>query len=159
MQRTLRHLLRDHSDIDDVVQEVFIQVFRSVGRFKGDSRFSTWLYRVAVNVGLMHLRKRRHGPQTAAVAVPDEPAPEAASPASEAMRSQKREAVQRILEALSEKKRVVFVLHDLCGKQAKEISDILDVPVLTVRTRVHYARKEFYAQAVNELSLDGELEG
>jgi RNA polymerase sigma-70 factor (ECF subfamily) len=156
--RTLRQLLRHSPDIDDVVQDVFIQVFRSVRHFKGDSRFSTWLYRVAVNVGLMHLRKRKSSPQATGAAVVEEVAPDSENPAAEAMRAEKRAAVQRILDALSDKKRVVFVLHDLCGKQAKEIADILEISVLTVRTRLHYARKEFYAQAANEPSLDGELE-
>ena len=156
--RTLRQLLRHSPDIDDVVQDVFIQVFRSVRHFKGDSRFSTWLYRVAVNVGLMHLRKRKANPQATVLPTVEEAAPEAESPAHEAMRAEKRAAVQRILDSLSEKKRVVFVLHDLCGKQAKEISEILDVSVLTVRTRLHYARKDFYAQAASEPSLDGELD-
>jgi RNA polymerase sigma-70 factor (ECF subfamily) len=106
----------------------------------------------------MHLRKRKANPQAGGAAVAEEAAPEAESPAHEAMRAEKRAAVQRILDLLSEKKRVVFVLHDLCGKQAKEISEILDISVLTVRTRLHYARKDFYAQAAAEPSLDGELD-
>jgi RNA polymerase sigma-70 factor (ECF subfamily) len=151
--RTLYRVLGPRSDdLEDVVQEVFIEVFRSIPRFRGDARISTWLYRVAVNVALQRLRKGRRlaevgspdGPDVA-----DEQTPQRALEAHERLL-----AVYRILDQLSPKKRVVFVLHEIEGREPKEIATIVGAPVLTVRTRLHYARKEFYARAAREPALD-----
>ena len=65
------------------------------------------------------------------------------------------DAVYRILDELSPKKRVVFILHEIEGREPKEIAGIVGAPVLTVRTRLHYARKEFYARAATDPRLDG----
>jgi RNA polymerase sigma-70 factor (ECF subfamily) len=63
-------------------------------------------------------------------------------------------AVYHILDRLSPKKRVVFILHEIEGREPKEIAEIVGAPVLTVRTRLHYARKEFYACVAREPKLD-----
>ena len=134
-------------DVEDVVQEVFLEVFRSIGRFRGDSKVSTWLYRVCVNVALQRLRKRKRLHE---VGAPGEDAPETSDDHTpqRAYEAQERlAAVYRVLDTLSPKKRVVFVLHEIEGREPKEIAGIVGAPVLTVRTRLHYARKEFYAIA------------
>lgn len=144
--RNLFRVLGPHrEDVEDVVQEVFIEVFRSIVRFRGDAKISTWLYRVCVNVALQRLRKRRRlaeVPSDAGPEVTDEQTPHRALEAQERLR-----AVYRILDELAPKKRVVFVLHEIEGREPKEIAGIVGAPVLTVRTRLHYARKEFYARA------------
>lgn len=135
----------NRDDVEDVVQEVFIEVFRSIARFRGDSKISTWLYRVCVNVALQRLRKRKRLAEVSSDCGPestDEHTPQRALEAQERLR-----AVYRILDTLSPKKRVVFVLHEIEGREPKEIAGIVGAPVLTVRTRLHYARKEFYAIA------------
>ncbi len=63
-------------------------------------------------------------------------------------------AVYRILDELSPKKRVVFVLHEIEGREPKEIAGIVGAPVLTVRTRLHYARKEFFERARRDAAFD-----
>src|SRR5947207_269889 len=150
--RNLYRVLGPNRDeVEDVVQEVFIEVFRSIARFRGDAKISTWLYRVCVNVALQRLRKRRRlnevspegGPETT-----DEHTPQRALEAQERLR-----AVYRILDELSPKKRVVFVLHEIEGREPKEIATIVGAPVLTVRTRLHYARKEVYARASREPAI------
>jgi RNA polymerase sigma-70 factor (ECF subfamily) len=144
-------------DVEDVVQEVFIEVFRSIGRFRGDSKISTWLYRVCVNVALQRLRKRKRlnevsPPDNTAEhsGVIDTQTPQRAYEAQERLR-----AVYRILDGLAPKKRVVFVLHEIEGREPKEIAGIVGAPVLTVRTRLHYARKEFYAAAASDPAFEG----
>ena len=135
-------------DIDDVLQEVFIEVFRSIQRFRGDSKISTWLYRVCVNVALQRLRKVK---RLAEVQPLDGPEPrDEATPQRSLESREKMNAVYRILDHLAPKKRVVFVLHEIEGREPKEIADIVGAPVLTVRTRLHYARKEFYERAGKE---------
>jgi RNA polymerase sigma-70 factor, ECF subfamily len=142
-------------DLEDVLQDVFIEAFRSIGRFRGDSKLSTWLYRVCINVALQRLRKRKR--------LAEVPSDEVAESVSEetperGLDNRRRiDAVYRILDHLSPKKRVVFVLHEIEGREPKEIAGIVGAPVLTVRTRLHYARKEFYARAAAEPKLDGGL--
>jgi RNA polymerase sigma-70 factor (ECF subfamily) len=140
-------------DLEDVLQDVFIEVFRSIGRFRGDSKLSTWLYRVCVNVALQRLRKRKRLAE-----VPEESVAEGATddtPERELDTRRRLNAVYRLLDELSPKKRVVFILHEIEGREPKEIAAIVGAPVLTVRTRLHYARKEFYARAASEPKLDG----
>jgi RNA polymerase sigma-70 factor (ECF subfamily) len=132
-------------DLDDVLQEVFIEVFKSIPRFRGDSKISTWLYRVCVNVALQRLRKRR---RLAEVQTPDGPELRDDANPQRSLEARERMAeVYRILDELAPKKRVVFILHEIEGREPKEIAGIVGAPVLTVRTRLHYARKEFFARA------------
>jgi RNA polymerase sigma-70 factor (ECF subfamily) len=139
-------------DLDDVLQEVFIEVFKSIPRFRGDSKISTWLYRVCVNVALQRLRKRR---RLAEVQTPDGPeVRDDANPQRSLEARERITAVYRILDELAPKKRVVFILHEIEGREPKEIAGIVGAPVLTVRTRLHYARKEFFARAGREQGFE-----
>ena len=143
-------------DVDDVLQEVFIEVFRSIQRFRGDAKISTWLYRVCVNVALQRLRKRR---RLAEVQTPEGPEPRDEATPQRTLESRERmAAVYRILDELAPKKRVVFILHEIEGREPKEIAGIVGAPVLTVRTRLHYARKEFFERARNEQAFAGEVQ-
>ncbi len=144
-------------DLEDVLQEVFIEVFRSIGRFRGDAKITTWLYRVCVNVALQRLRKRKRRAEVSTDNV-GERAPDihgAETPERDLDNRRRLDAVYRILDELSPKKRVVFILHEIEGREPKEIAGIVGAPVLTVRTRLHYARKEFYARAASDARLDG----
>ncbi|MRG97063.1 sigma-70 family RNA polymerase sigma factor [Polyangium spumosum] len=141
--RLVFRMLGRASDIEDVVQEVFLQVHRSLGDFRGQSKFSTWIHRITVNVVLMIRRAERSRPVFA-----DEPlAPEherdrGLLPDEEATLRRRLVAFKRLLDRISEKKRTVYVLHDIEGMAPAEIATIVDAPVLTVRTRLFYARRE-----------------
>lgn len=159
--RVVFRVIGPSADLEDVIQEVFFQVHRSLQAFKGQSKFSTWLHRVAVNVALQHIRKKRASlPQATVSDVPDAPDTDGrASPLSAALSGERLAAVYRVLETLSDKKRVVFVLHDLQGVPAFEIAKTLQTNVLTVRTRLFYARKEFYERLRKEPSFGEGWEG
>jgi RNA polymerase sigma-70 factor (ECF subfamily) len=153
--RLVLRMIGPRADLEDVVQEVFVQVFRSLNAFRAESRFSTWLHRVTVNVSLMYLRAQKSRPQLARdSSVPEPPAPELESPASGAATAERLRALYTIIDQLSDKKRVVFVLHDLEGVPASEIATMVDAPVLTVRTRLFYARREVYAAMAKDPALD-----
>src|SRR3954466_7393298 len=144
-------------DLEDVLQEVFIEVFRSIGRFRGDAKITTWLYRVCVNVALQRLRKRKRRNEVSSDDV-GERVPEinsAETPERDLDTRRRLDAVYRILDELSPKKRVVFILHEIEGREPKEIAGIVGAPVLTVRTRLHYARKEFFERASHEPAFGG----
>ena len=153
--RLVFRILGQSPDVDDVVQDVFVHVYRSLPSFRGEAKFSTWLYRLTTNVARMHLRRGRSRPQIADVPVPERPSemrpidrPDEATDRADRVR-----VLYRLLEGLSEKKRTVLILHDFEGMSAKEISDVVEAPVLTVRTRLFYARKELYAAIADEPKL------
>lgn len=158
--RIVYRMLGPSADVEDVVQDVFLNVYRSLPSFRGDSKFSTWLYRLATNVTRMHLRRGRSRPRFADVEVPEAPRDGAPpdTPESQVEKAERVRALYRLLETLSEKKREVLVLHDLEGVPAKEIAEMAGIPVLTVRTRLFYARKELYAALAEEPSLRGVME-
>ncbi len=140
--RLVHRMLGPTSDLEDVIQEVFLQVHKSIKDFRGQSRFSTWLYRVTVNVVLMHRRAQRSRPtfvEQPESLVPSDVAP---LPDEQVARRARIVAFNRLLDRLTEKKRTVFVLHELEGMPPVEIAKIVEAPVLTVRTRLFYARRE-----------------
>jgi RNA polymerase sigma-70 factor (ECF subfamily) len=154
------------ADLEDLVQEVFLQVHRSIGDFRGDARFSTWLYRLTVNVVLMHRRASKSRPQLVAEDAAVPPWDPRVLPDEQVARRRRAEAFYRILERLSEKKRTVFVLHEIEGLSPTEIGKIVGAPVLTVRTRLFYARRELaellrgepaLAQVLSEMGSDIEV--
>jgi RNA polymerase sigma-70 factor, ECF subfamily len=148
----LFRVLGDRSDLDDLVQEVFVIAFRGMDRFRGDSKLSTWLYRICVNVALGRLRTRSRKPPP--LPTPDPLGDRASDPNESPERLLlRREDVQRVYRALDElapKKRVVLVLHEIDGLDIKEIAEIVGAPLVTVRTRLHYARKDFYRLLAGE---------
>jgi len=152
--RNLQRMLGpSRGDLEDVLQDVFIEVFRALQRFRGDSKLSTWLYRVCINVGLQRLRKVKRLAE-----VPDERVAEQRhdqTPERGLDARRRVDTIYRLLDQLSPKKRVVFVLHEIEGREPREIASLVGAPVLTVRTRLHYARKEFFALAAAEPRLDG----
>lgn len=154
--RLVFRMLGARSDLDDVVQEVFFQVYRSLKDFRGQSKFSTWLHRVTVNVVLMHRRSARSRPVYSEEAPADFTADDdTLLPDDDADRRARVRAFSRLLEKLAEKKRVVFVLHELEGLAPAEIADIVGCPVLTVRTRLFYARRELEELIAEEPTLAG----
>jgi RNA polymerase sigma-70 factor (ECF subfamily) len=140
--RALRHLVGGRADVEDLLQEVYLQLLKAVRKFRGESRFRTFLYRVCANVAISHLRWRRRRPEDVMAEVPERPSA-APGPEDEAARRQAQRLVEAALEDLAPKKRVVFVYHELCGMLPEEIAQAVDAPVNTVRSRLHHARLEF----------------
>ena len=152
----LYRVLGDRTDIDDLVQEVFVIAFRGLERFRGDARLSTWIYRICVNVALGRIRTRKRRPTAigvhdldAAIADPSlTERPE--QPDRSLERRQEQEQVYRALEHIAPKKRIVLYLHEIEGLDLKEIAYLVDSNPVTVRTRLFYARREFYKVLAGE---------
>lgn len=142
VSRLAYRMVGPRPDLEDLVQEVFVQVHKSLRDFRGEARFSTWLHRVTVNVVLMQRRAEKSRPiLTEELASPVED-DDTVLPDVDADRRARVAAFFALLETIGEKKRVVFVLHDLEGMSPTDISAVVDAPVLTVRTRLFYARRE-----------------
>jgi RNA polymerase sigma-70 factor, ECF subfamily len=152
--RLVYRMLGARSDLEDVIQEVFFQVYKSLRDFRGKSKFTTWLHRVTVNVVLMHRRAAKSRPVYSEEAPPEITCDDAAVlPDEDADRRERVRAFARVLARLADKKRIVFVLHELEGMAPAEIAEIVGAPVLTVRTRLFYARREIEAMLGDEPAL------
>lgn len=147
----LYRVLGERAELEDLVQEVFVIAFRGLDRFRGDAKLSTWLYRICVNVALGRLRsKARRPPPIPYAEVLAEAEDASASPETRLAEREQLLRVYKTLEHLSPKKRIVFVLHEIEGLDIHEIAHIVGAPLVTVRTRLHYARKEFYRRVAEE---------
>lgn len=138
-------MIRDRSDAEDLTQDVFVQLFRKVHTFRGQSAFSTWLHRLAVNMVLMEIRSRKAKRYSL---VPIEPKNEE----DEAIHDQfgredlrlrgsiDRILLQQALDELPPGYRVVFLLHDVHGYEHQEIAEILSCSVGNCKSQLHKAR-------------------
>jgi RNA polymerase sigma-70 factor (ECF subfamily) len=135
--RVVRGVLGDALASEDVAQEVFLKAYGALARFRGDSGFFTWLYRIAVNEALRMRKQRRF---TALDAVPEPEAPpreEAPDPDRPTMAT-----LERLLKRLPDDFRTIVVLRDLEGLSYTEISETLEIPLGTVESRLFRARAE-----------------
>lgn len=138
------------ADVEDVTQLVFIAIQKALPRFRGESKLSTWIYGVATRVVMTQLRGwRRHRRLIAAVGEHLE-LEYTRTPEQGAAERQELARVWRCLMQIKPKKRVVYVMHTLEGIGGNEIAEILDIPVATVWTRLHHARKELLAALARE---------
>lgn len=129
-----------NTEAEDLTQEVFIQLFRKIGSFRGDSAFSTWLHRLTVNQVLMHFRRRSVKNEKV---TDDGEMPEQASPDSgnhKRMPILDRIDIDRAVSQLPNGYRTVFVLHDIEGFEHEEIARMLGLSIGTSKSQLHKAR-------------------
>lgn len=148
--RVLYRVVGNSPDLEDLLQEAYLQLMKALQSYRGDSKVSTFLHRVCVNVGLMYLRGKRRRPEELSDEVPESPTTEHHDPERAAQVKQAAALVQRALSMLSEEKAQVFTYHDLLGLKPEEIAELVDCPVNTVRSRLNRARQDF-TQAVAKL--------
>jgi RNA polymerase sigma-70 factor, ECF subfamily len=135
-------ILGNEADATDAAQETFVAAWRNVRRLRDPDRFDAWLQRVAVNTARMTHRARRRR------AVREIPASDVSGASRiPAMPTVEDEAIvlDRALERLPVEQRAILVLHHLEGRAVAEIADILEVPVGTVKSRLHTARQALHA--------------
>jgi RNA polymerase sigma-70 factor (ECF subfamily) len=140
-------VLRDQEEALDVAQEAFVKAFRSLPKFKGESAFYTWLFRITMNVALD--RKRQRTSRARSLGTEDVPPEEwertavstDISPDDEAVSAERRARIGRALESLPEHHRSIIILSDIEGLSYREIAEVLAIPMGTVMSRLHNARK------------------
>ncbi len=127
-------------DADDLTQDVFLQMFRKLGQFNGQSKLETWLYRLATNEALQHLRQRK---RHAAGPLLSEPVVNDPSPATN---SEESELLEGAILSLEPELRAVLILKEQEGLSYAEIASIVEIPEGTVGSRLNRARKELRQQ-------------
>ncbi|MFO8081955.1 MAG: sigma-70 family RNA polymerase sigma factor [Armatimonadota bacterium] len=145
---TAYRMLRTPSAASDATQATFVRVWEALSSFRGDASFSTWLYRITMNVCLDELRRNKNQPLSLTVEDDDgEPSGErdmpdfSDEPASTAEQRQLQELVHEAIGRLSDDFRAVIVLYDIRGLSYQEISDALEIPLGTVKSRLNRARQ------------------
>jgi RNA polymerase sigma-70 factor, ECF subfamily len=149
IQRLLSRMLRDQSDIDDVMQEAFIKAYRAFPQFRGDSAFYTWLYRIAINTARNWMASQSRRPSTPSLNqsredetfdeidnLIDNNTPESAMASREIV-----DTVNAAIDHLPEDLRTAIVLREIDGLSYEEIAEAMDCPIGTVRSRIFRARE------------------
>ena len=144
------HLTRNQMDAQDVTQEVLLTLFRKINMFQGKSAFSSWVYRIAVNASYMKLRSKKKEPNVSI----DELMPSFNSAGFQQEKIQDwsentesllftketRDVINKAVDLLPEKEKVVFLLRDVEGLSSEKAGEILDLTVPAVKSRLHRAR-------------------
>lgn len=153
----------NQDDAEDMTQEIMIKIFRSLGSFKGNSKFSTWIYRVAVNTCLDELKKKKnkkHLSLDAEISGDDgenqiEIKDDSPSPEKLAEQNELRDMVAAAVKLLSDEHRAVIVLRDIRGMSYSEIAGILGCSDGTVKSRISRARAQLKMILEKEYNFSG----
>jgi RNA polymerase sigma-70 factor (ECF subfamily) len=149
-------LLGDYDDAVEVSQETFLSAFRSIKSFRGDASFSTWLYRIAVN----HANTRRKSAalwqkRTAPLEFVEPPSDGEADPVNAVLRNELREHVQWALNRLAPEDATIILLRDLQDVTYEEVAQVLEIPIGTVKSRLHRARQALKARLAPYFNAKG----
>ena len=139
--------VRDPEVALDITQEAFIKAYRALPRFRGDSAFYTWMYRIAVNTAKNHLAAQRRRPMNVELDMQDPEQydlhaklKETDTPEGVLLSKELKETVERAIAALPEDLRTAIILRELEGMSYEEIAQTMECPVGTVRSRIFRAR-------------------
>jgi RNA polymerase sigma-70 factor (ECF subfamily) len=155
--RLLGRILGPRQDMDDLVQNVFLEMCRALPRFKGKSKFSTFIGGITVRIARRALRPTAYD-RTKTV-LEEEPLSPAMSLDDQALLRERMRSLHRSLERLSDKKRIAIVLYAFEGMSVEEIAETMGATVFATRARIQYAKKELKKRAEREPYLRDLLEG
>jgi RNA polymerase sigma-70 factor, ECF subfamily len=148
--RTSLGFVHSTADAEDIAQEVFIEIFRSISRFRGDSELSTWIYRVAVNKSLNFIRSSSRRkllffltgePVEGKPVVPEKPAGPESSPDIAMIQGEQAKALARALASLPENQRTAFVLNKYEDMPYKEIAGVMAISIGSVESLIFRAKQ------------------
>ena len=139
-------MVRVRDEVDDVVQDVFLLAFRSLGKFRGDAMFSTWLHSIAVNTTLKHLKRSRKWAAPSLddpeMGLADNLPASTPDPGDQAEANVRHEMIRMEVDRLPDKHKAVLVLYYFEEYSCEEIARVLGCSVGTVWSRLHYACKK-----------------
>lgn len=150
--------VRDADEVQDVAQEAFIKAYKALPRFRGESAFYTWLYRIAINTAKNHLVSRSRRPPGTDVEVEDAEYYESGgalrdteNPETALYGAELKRVVEEAIGALPEDLRTAVTLREFDGLSYEDIADIMDCPVGTVRSRIFRAREAIDTVVVKQI--------
>lgn len=162
--RVARAIVKNDAEAEDVLQDAYLQVYRRIGEFRGDSALGTWLTRIVVTQALMRLRKIGRAPVVVPIEAPGDGRPEvdvadrnAEAPDAAALRAEIRRRLERHIDNLPVTLRAVFVLREVEDLSVEETASCLAIPAATVRTRAFRARallREALAKEIDRATTD-----
>jgi RNA polymerase sigma-70 factor (ECF subfamily) len=135
-----RRMTANIADAEDLTQEVFLQLYRKITSFRGESAFSTWLHRVAVNVVLMHLRRKTMPVESLEAQQEGHPQKDIGARDNVLAGSIDRVVLERSVQNLAPGYRTIFLLHDVQGYEHKEIAGIMRCSIGNSKSQLHKAR-------------------
>jgi RNA polymerase sigma-70 factor, ECF subfamily len=145
--------VHDYAESQDIAQETFIRAYRAINSFRGDAQFYTWLYRIAVNTAKNHLVSMKRRPPTSDVEAEDAEHFDGAhrmhdsdTPEHELLREEIARTVSEVVAELPEELRQAITLREMEGLSYEEISETMDCPIGTVRSRIFRAREAIDAR-------------
>jgi len=165
--RIANHITQNREDAEDVVQDAFLKAYEKLNQFQGNSKFYTWLVRIAVNESLMRLRKRRTGKmvsidedvETEDGSVPRDLADWSPDPEALYGQSEMAEILKKTIQGLPPGFRVVFVLRDVDGLSTEETADALGLSIPAVKSRLLRARLQLRERLAKYFRKDGKKNG
>lgn len=140
--------VHDAQEVEDVSQETFIKAYRALNSFRGESAFYTWLYRIAVNTAKNHLVSRNRRPPATDVDIDEAEIGDSGAvlreiedPAGTLARDKLKQAIAEAIDELPEDLRTAFTLREFSGLSYEDITEVMECPVGTVRSRIFRARE------------------
>jgi RNA polymerase sigma-70 factor (ECF subfamily) len=159
VQAIVGRFVRDRDEVADVTQEAFIKAYRALPRFRGDSQFYTWLYRIAVNTAKNYLVSRSRRPPSSDVDLADaeyysgsERLKDVGTPENQLFRDELEAAIKNAMEDLPEDLRTALTLREYEGLSYEDIASVMDCPVGTVRSRIFRARESIDVRVLDLMS-------
>lgn len=162
---TTYRMMGNHEDANDLAQEAFLRVYRNLKRFQGKASFSTWLFTITSNICRDELRKRQRRLKTHSLSDPiqvkdgeiERDIPDnSMTPEEHSINQELRDQIQTVLDDLPSEQKEVIVLRELQGFSYEEISEITDVAIGTVKSRISRARRNMRTE-LNKLVLNSQL--
>ena len=157
-------MVGDREDAQDLAQEAFIKAYTSLNSFRGDSRFSSWLYRILANVCLDFKRRQARRPSRSLTMEDDDGDPvdleiadESQSPQALLERKLTRDAVRRGLDTLPAEQRQILLLREIQGLSYEEIGDVMGLEPGTVKSRIFRARKKLCAFLLKDGNIPDDI--
>ena len=151
--KLIARYVQDPSEVLDVAQEAFLKAYRAIPRFRGDSAFYTWMYRIAINTAKNHLAAQARRPRESGVDVTEveqfdgvAELKEYATPEGLALTEEIQHTVVAAIEALPQDLKVAISLRELEGLSYEDIARVMDCPIGTVRSRIFRAREAINAR-------------
>ncbi len=161
---TVYSVVRNYDDSFDVAQEVFLKLYHNIGSFKGESSFSSWLYRIAKNTALDFLRKEKKNKnnvslyvensvgEEAEIDIPDTSA--SSNPEQTAVKNEAKDIIYNALDEISNEHKEIIILRDIDGYTYEEISEMLGLEYGTVKSRLFRARESLRKKLLEKNYFD-----